>query len=181
MLTDLSHGVQYSQWWGAWEAQLSAILGISHSYTIGHKPRHYNTIMKSDRQSAPFPGGGGGGALGLVCVLGMCHPQGCVFHSYRLGRVLFSNQQSGKGCVLIPVFDTMLSFCKGVWPDMSILFHWSHHNLLQYRPLPYLARPRNPGKGCNFTNFFLGRVGKFGLGRVQVCHPVLCTLSITGL
>ena len=36
------------------------------------------------------PGEGGGGALAIVCVLGMCRPQGYVFHGFCLGRVLFS-------------------------------------------------------------------------------------------
>ena len=39
----------------------------------------------------------GGGSLAIPCVLGRCGPQGCVFHNFRLGRVLFSSQQSGKG------------------------------------------------------------------------------------
>ena len=39
----------------------------------------------------------GSGALAILCVLGMCRPQGYVFHNFCLGRVLFSTQQSGKG------------------------------------------------------------------------------------
>ena len=40
---------------------------------------------------------GVGGALAILCVPGMCRPQGYVFHNFCLGRVLFLAQQSGKG------------------------------------------------------------------------------------
>ena len=47
----------------------------------------------------------GARALALLCALGMCRPQGYVFHNFCLEMVLFSGPiESGKGCVLILVW-----------------------------------------------------------------------------
>ena len=72
---------------------------------------------------------GGGGALAILCVLGMCCPQGYVFHNFCLGRVLFSAQQSGKGTFFtVSVWEGVVfrpnSLARGVlwsWFDAKIL------------------------------------------------------------
>ena len=52
-------------------------------------------VFKSKRHRLQsFPGGG---TLAILCVLGMCRPQGYGFYNFCLGRVLVSAQQSGKG------------------------------------------------------------------------------------
>ena len=57
--------------------------------------------------------GWGGGALAILCVLGMCRPQGYVFHNFCLGRVLFWGLiNSLARRVFWSWFDTTRSFCK---------------------------------------------------------------------
>ena len=71
----------------------------------------------------------GGGVLAILCVLGMCRPQGYVFHSFCLGRccfqpsslarVCFSRFLTGNGVVFRPN-----SLARGVfwsWFDTKIL------------------------------------------------------------
>ena len=63
-------------------------------------------------------GPGGAGALAILCVLGMCRPQGYVFHNFCLGRVLFSAQQSGKGhdfCLRRVLFSGPITLARGVF------------------------------------------------------------------
>ena len=47
-------------------------------------------------------GGGGAGALAILCVLGVCRAQGYVFHNFCVGRVLFSGAIVWQGVCFNP-------------------------------------------------------------------------------
>ena len=104
------------------------------------------------------PGGWGGPAI--LCVLGMCRPQGYVFHNVCLGRVLLQPNS------LARVHVSWFLSGKGVFRPNSlargVFFSWFDTKILARDPVVFYL-------------FFLGRVGNFCLGRVRVCHPGLHT------
>ena len=100
-----------------------------------------------------------GGTLAILCVLGICHPQGC-----------FSQFLSGKGAVFSPTvwqgYVFQFLFRKGVIFRPNSLARgvfWSWFDI------EILAR-------VVILPFFSGKGGNFCLGRVRVCYPSLHTL-----
>ena len=82
---------------------------------------------------------GGGVALAILCVLGMCRPQGYVFHNFCLGRALFSAQRSGQGTFFtISVWEGCCFQAQQCGKGYALILVWYW----------------NSGKRCMFTFFF---------------------------
>ena len=113
---------------------------------------HYKCIVKWRMwHSSPPPGG----ALAILCVLGMCRPQGYVFHNFCLGRVLFTAQQSGNGTFFtVSVLEGCCFQAQQSGKGCVLILVWY----------------RNSGKSYNFP-CLSGKGENFCLGRVRVYHP----------
>ena len=112
--------------------------------THTHKKQNILLVCTIEPFRSPPPPPPGEGGLWPCLVLGMCRPQGYVFHSFCLGKVLFSAQQSGKG----PFFTASVREGPTVWQGVCFAPAWFDTKIL---PRVVILPPFS-GKGGKFLS-----------------------------